>query len=170
MAQESWNISLHYVDKNQDQIVVKRSMDRNSITFLDLVYLIEEKGFSSVDYLYYKKKDQHGKSYLIHIDDSNHVTKMILEHEAEKSVELHVFKEKANNDIALSYPLIEDDGLATRLEDDGLPTGARYASNDGVCKEGAVQPRIGRSQSNYTLNFYIAFLRNYNLACNSFFL
>ena len=36
---------------------MQREMDRDEICFFDLIDLIEGSGYTSVDYLYYKRKD-----------------------------------------------------------------------------------------------------------------
>jgi hypothetical protein len=119
-------------------------MDRTNISFYDLVNLIEGVGFSGIDYLYYRKKYPRGKGHLVHIDNDTHVRKMITDHNKEKRVQLYVYKERANIDVAPSEPQGEDDGPITSFEEeDAFP-------------EGATQTRTSKSQSNYKLklNYY----------------
>jgi hypothetical protein len=144
MAMEIWNINLYYEDENKNHKVLEASMDRTNISFYDLVKLIEGVGFSGIDYLYYRKKYPRGKGHLVHIDNDTHVRKMITEHNKEKRVQLYVYKERANIDVAPSEPQGEDDGPITSFEEeDAFP-------------EGATQTRTSKSQSNYKLklNYY----------------
>lgn len=138
-----WNISLHYEDSKQVQKVIKRSMNRNCISFYDLDILVHEVGFSSLDFLYYKKKGRHGREYLVLIDGDHNVTNMISECEAEKSVNLYLFKERAKNDIAPSDSSVANDVPITGLEDDDCFT------------EAARESTIRKPQG--TLNFYLNF-------------
>jgi hypothetical protein len=144
MAMEIWNINLYYEDENKNHKVLEASMDRTNISFYDLVKLIEGVGFSGIDYLYYRKKYPRGKGHLVHIDNDTHVRKMITEHNKEKRVQLYVYKEMANIDVAPSEPQGEDDGPITSFEEeDAFP-------------ERATQTRTSKSQSNYKLkiNYY----------------
>ncbi|XP_047085314.1 uncharacterized protein LOC124696661 [Lolium rigidum] len=135
MAMEIWNINLYYEDENKNHKVLEASMDRTNISFYDLVNLIEGVGFSGIDYLYYRKKYPRGKGHLVHIDNDTHVRKMITEHNKEKRVQLYVYKERANIDVAPSEPQGEDDGPITSFEEeDAFP-------------EGATQTRTSKSQT-----------------------
>ncbi|KAK1608221.1 hypothetical protein QYE76_031894 [Lolium multiflorum] len=135
MAMEIWNINLYYEDENKNHKVLEASMDRTNISFYDLVKLIEGVGFSGIDYLYYRKKYPRGKGHLVHIDNDTHVRKMITEHNKEKRVQLYVYKERANIDVAPSEPQGEDDGHITSFEEeDAFP-------------ERATQTRTSKSQT-----------------------
>ncbi|XP_047063768.1 uncharacterized protein LOC124671442 [Lolium rigidum] len=117
------------------QNFLEASMDRSNISFYDLVKLIEGVGFSGIDYLYYRKKYPRGKGHLVHIDNDTHVRKMITEHNKEKRVQLYVYKEMANIDVAPSEPQGEDDGPITSFEEeDAFP-------------ERATQTRTSKSQT-----------------------
>ncbi|KAM0854061.1 hypothetical protein ACQ4PT_050670 [Festuca glaucescens] len=135
MAMEIWNINLYYEDENKKHKVLEASMDRTNISFYDLVNLIEGVGFSGIDYLYYRKKYPRGRGHLVHIDNDTHVRKMITEHNKEKRVQLYVYKERVNIDVAPSEPQGEDDGPITSFEEeDAFP-------------EGATQTRTGKLQT-----------------------
>ncbi|CAD6205447.1 unnamed protein product [Miscanthus lutarioriparius] len=57
MAVDNWTINLECDGKAQGHKHVQREMDRDEICFFDLIDLIEGSGYTSVDYLYYKRKD-----------------------------------------------------------------------------------------------------------------
>ena len=116
MAVENWKISLSYDDENHQHKVLEGLMDRTDISYYELVKLIEEVAFSpAYDFLYYRKKYPCGRGYLVCIDNDIHVRKMISEHTNEKKVQLYVFNEEANIDVAPSDPQREDDGPLTSL-------------------------------------------------------
>ncbi|KAE8778381.1 hypothetical protein D1007_48724 [Hordeum vulgare] len=124
---------MSYPDKNQQHHVFELFIDKENIFFYELVLLIEEVGYSpAYDFLYYRKKYPCRKGYLVRIDNDIHVNKMISEHTNEKRVQLYVFREEANIDVAPSDPQHEVDGPATRLED--------------VFDEGAVKTKTMTSQ------------------------
>jgi hypothetical protein len=158
MAMEIWNINLYYEDADKNQKVLETSTDRTNISFYDLVNLIEGVGFSGIDFLYYRKKYPRGRGHLVQIDNDTHVRKMISEHNKEKRVQLYVFRERANIDVAPSEPQHEDDRPITNLEEEDF-------------REGAVQPRTRKSQSNCNLklNNYFASVYNYSLEVQTIF-
>jgi hypothetical protein len=153
MTMEIWNINLYYEDANKKQKVLEASIDRTNISYYDLVNLIERVGFSGIDFLYYRKKYPRGRGHLVHIDNDTHVRKMISEHNNKKRVQLYVFREKANIDVAPLEPQREDDRPITSLEED-----------DAFPKR-AVQPRTRNLQSkcNHKLNNYFASVKKYSL-------
>ncbi|KAE8791152.1 hypothetical protein D1007_34599 [Hordeum vulgare] len=133
MSAESWKICLSYQDENQQHQVFELFINKDNISFYELVLLIEEVGYSpAYDFLYYKKKYPCGKGYLVRIDNDVHVNKMISEHTNEKRIQLYVFREEANIDVAPSDAQHEVDGPAIRLED--------------VFDEGAVKTKTTTSQ------------------------
>ena len=138
MAVENWKISLSYEDENHQHKVLEELMDRTDISYYELVKLIEEVGFSpAYDFLYYRKKYPRGRGYLVRIDNDIHVSRMISEHTNEKKVQLYVFNEEANIDVAPSDPQREDDGPITSLEEEEV-----------VFDKGAAKTRAATSQSN----------------------
>uniref|UniRef100_A0A0D9WL73 Transposase Tnp1/En/Spm-like domain-containing protein n=1 Tax=Leersia perrieri TaxID=77586 RepID=A0A0D9WL73_9ORYZ len=64
-------------------------MDRDEICFYNLIDLIEQYGYSAVDYLYYKQKDS-----LVVIEQDPEVMKMLNECESKKMGSLFVTKER----------------------------------------------------------------------------
>ncbi|XP_044367650.1 uncharacterized protein [Triticum aestivum] len=138
MDVEKWKISLSYEDENHQHKVLEGLMDRTDISYYELVKLIEEVGFSpAYDFLYYRKKYPRGRGYLVRIDNDIHVSRMISEHTNEKKVQLYVFNEEANIDVAPSDPQREDDGPITSLEEEEV-----------VFDKGAAKTRAATSQSN----------------------
>ncbi|XP_039822239.1 uncharacterized protein LOC120684443 isoform X2 [Panicum virgatum] len=64
-------------------------MDRDEICFFNLIELIEEYGYTSIDYLYYKKKDN-----LVALQGDTDVMKMLEENESKKNVSLFVTRQR----------------------------------------------------------------------------
>jgi len=73
----------------KDEIWVQREMDRDEICFFNLIELIEEYGYTSIDYLYYKKRDG-----LVALQWDTDVMKMLEENESEKNVSLFVTRQR----------------------------------------------------------------------------
>ncbi|CAD6204696.1 unnamed protein product [Miscanthus lutarioriparius] len=74
MAVDNWTINLECDGKAEGQKHVQRQMDRDRICFFDLIDMIEGSGYTSVDYLYYKRKDS-----LVVIEQDSDVMKMLNE-------------------------------------------------------------------------------------------
>ena len=75
--------------------------------------MIEGVGFSAIHFLYYKKKYLRGRGHLVHIDEDSHMGEMTCEHNNEKRVQLYVFMERANVDVAPSEPQRDDENGST---------------------------------------------------------
>jgi len=75
--------------KLKDINMCKGKMDRDEICFFDLIDLIEGSGYTSVDYLYYKRKDS-----LVVIQQDSDVMEMLNECESEKTVNLFVTRQR----------------------------------------------------------------------------
>uniref|UniRef100_A0ACD5X264 Uncharacterized protein n=1 Tax=Avena sativa TaxID=4498 RepID=A0ACD5X264_AVESA len=102
MAMEIWNFNLYYKDENQQHKVLEASLDRTDVSYYDLVRMIEGVGFKAIDLLYHRKKYPRGRGHLVHINNDSHVSKMISEYNNEKKVQLYVYKERVNIDVAPS--------------------------------------------------------------------
>uniref|UniRef100_A0ACD5ZX03 Uncharacterized protein n=1 Tax=Avena sativa TaxID=4498 RepID=A0ACD5ZX03_AVESA len=120
MAMEIWNFNLYYKDENQQHKVLEASLDRTDVSFYDLIKMIEGVGFKAIDFLYYRKKYPRGRGHLVHIDNDSHVRKMISEYNNEKRVQLYVYKERVNIDVAPSDTQREDDVPITSLEEEDV--------------------------------------------------
>jgi hypothetical protein len=68
---------------------VTREIDRDEICYFNLRELVREFGYTSIDYLYYKKRDG-----LVAIELDTDVMAMLKEHETEKEVSLFVTKQR----------------------------------------------------------------------------
>ena len=75
--------------KLKDINMCKGKMDRDEICFFDLIDLIEGFRYTSVDYLYYKRKDS-----LVVIQQDSDVMEMLNECESEKTVNLFVTRQR----------------------------------------------------------------------------
>uniref|UniRef100_A0A8I6X7U3 Uncharacterized protein n=1 Tax=Hordeum vulgare subsp. vulgare TaxID=112509 RepID=A0A8I6X7U3_HORVV len=101
MAKDMLAIYLHYEDVNRETKILQRSMMRRDVSYDDLILMIEEVGFQTIDFLYYTKKTRLGNPYFIHIYDQHHVMKMLSDPDiVKKVVHMYVSKEKAGDDIA----------------------------------------------------------------------
>ncbi|CAD6204846.1 unnamed protein product [Miscanthus lutarioriparius] len=74
MAVDNWTINLECDGKAEGHKYVQREMDRDEICFFELIDLIEGSGYTSVDYLYYKRKDS-----LVVIQQDSDVMEMLNE-------------------------------------------------------------------------------------------
>jgi hypothetical protein len=89
MAVDNWTINLECDGKAEGHKYVQRQMDRDQICFFDLIDMIEGSGYTSVDYLYYKRKDS-----LVVIEQDSDVMKMLNECESTKTVNLFVTRQR----------------------------------------------------------------------------
>ena len=89
MAEDIWTLNLVCEGAARGQENVQREMDRDEICFFNLVALIEEYGYTSIDYLYYKKKDN-----LVALQLDTDVMKMLEENESKKNVSLFVTRQR----------------------------------------------------------------------------
>ena len=89
MAAEIWTINLTCDGAELGQEYVQREMDKDEICFFNLIDMIKEYGYTSMDNLYYKSKDG-----MVVIEFDNNVMEMLEEYESEKEVTLFVTREK----------------------------------------------------------------------------
>ena len=89
MAEDIWTLNLVCEGAARGQENVQREMDRDEICFFNLIELIEEYGYTSIDYLYYKKKDN-----LVALQLDTDVMKMLEENESKKNVSLFVTRQR----------------------------------------------------------------------------
>jgi hypothetical protein len=89
MAVDNWTISLQFDGTAKGEKHVQMEMDKDEICYFNLIDLIQQYGYSSVDYLYYKAKGR-----LVVIEQDPQVMEMLNECESEKMVSLFVTKER----------------------------------------------------------------------------
>jgi hypothetical protein len=87
-----------------------------------------------------RRKDPQGNSYLVHIDDQSFAVKILSDPEIDKTVHLHVSKEKASDDIP--PPSNRND-----VAPSNHPNGRALLLDGGVSTEGAEQLTVRRPQS-----------------------
>ncbi|GJN34816.1 hypothetical protein PR202_gb23513 [Eleusine coracana subsp. coracana] len=114
MAEDIWTINLECDGADVGDKYVQRKMDRDHISFFDLIALIEEHGYKSIDYLYYKRKDRGLRASLVPIIVDTDVTNMINEHEKEKKVYLFVTREKVIEKNSVSISTTESNEQPTK--------------------------------------------------------
>jgi hypothetical protein len=85
MSADIWTINLVCEGAAPGQENVQREMDRDEICFFNLIDLIEEYGYTSIDYLYYKRRDS-----LVALQLDTDVMEMLEENESKKNVSLFV--------------------------------------------------------------------------------
>ena len=77
--------------------------------------MVESVGFNiALDYLYYRVKNAHGRAQLVPIEHAPEVERMISLHNNEKNINLYVFREKPNIDIATPGSQSVDESGSTR--------------------------------------------------------
>nr|XP_051216774.1 uncharacterized protein LOC127334370 isoform X2 [Lolium perenne] len=86
-----------------------------------------------------RQKDPQGNSYLVHIDDQSFAVKILSDPEIDKTVHLHVSKEKASDDIP--PPSNRND-----VAPSNHPNGRALLLDGGVSTEGAEQLTVRRPQ------------------------
>jgi hypothetical protein len=91
------------------------TIDRTDICYIELISMIETVGFhGAFDYLYYRVKNAHGRAQFIPIKHAPEVERIISLHNNEKKINLYVFREKPNVDIATPGSQSVDESGSTR--------------------------------------------------------
>ncbi|CAL5005152.1 unnamed protein product [Urochloa decumbens] len=85
MAADIWTLNLQCEGAADGQQYVQRKMAKDEICFFNLVALIEEYGYTSIDYIYYKSRER-----LVFIQLDTDVMKMLRDNESKKEVNLLV--------------------------------------------------------------------------------
>ncbi|CAA0832892.1 Unknown protein [Striga hermonthica] len=89
MAEDMWTINLLCDGADKGEKRVQNKMDRDEICYFNLMEMIEHYGYSSVDYIYYRRNDGH-----VAIEQDAQVMEMLEECESQKSVSLFVTKQR----------------------------------------------------------------------------
>ncbi|CAN6163246.1 unnamed protein product [Urochloa humidicola] len=89
MAEDIWTINLQCEGAPRGHEYVQREMDKDEICFFNLVALIEEHGYTSVDYIYYKRRDG-----LVAIQYDTDVMEMLQDNESKKEISLLVMRQR----------------------------------------------------------------------------
>lgn len=114
MAEDSWTINLECDGADVGDKYVQRKMGRGYVSFFDLIALIEEYGYKSIDYLYYKRNERGSRASLVPIIVDTDVTNMIKEHEKEKKVYLFVTREEVTVKKSVSISTTKSNEEPTR--------------------------------------------------------
>ncbi|CAL5017629.1 unnamed protein product [Urochloa decumbens] len=85
MAADIWTLNLQCEGAPHGQQYVQRKMAKDEICFFNLVALIEDYGYTSIDYIYYKSRER-----LVFIQLDTDVMKMLRDNESKKEVNLLV--------------------------------------------------------------------------------
>jgi hypothetical protein len=89
MVEDIWTPHFEHEGAAPEQGYVTREIDRDEICYFNLRELVREFGYTSIDYLYYKKRDG-----LVAIELDTDVMAMLKEHETEKEVSLFATKQR----------------------------------------------------------------------------
>ena len=89
MASDVWTLHLECEGAAPGQEHVERQMDKDMICFFNLMEFVEEYGYTSIDYLYYKRRDS-----LVAIEWDSNVMEMLKDNETTKEVSLFVTKQR----------------------------------------------------------------------------
>ncbi|CAA0839637.1 Unknown protein [Striga hermonthica] len=89
MVEDMWTINLLCDGADKGEKRVQKKMDRDEICYFNLMEMIEHYGYTSVDYIYYRRKDG-----LVAIEQDPQVMKMLEECESQKMVSLFVTKQR----------------------------------------------------------------------------
>ena len=94
---------------------MEATIERTDICYMELINMIESVGFSSaLHFLYYRVKNAHGRGQLVPIEHGTEMERMISLHNNEKNINLYVFREKPNVDIATPGSQSVDESGSTR--------------------------------------------------------
>ena len=107
MAEDMWTINLVCDGADEGQKRVQKEMDKDEICYFNLMEMIEHYGYTSVDYIYYRRKDG-----LVAIEQDPQVMDMLAECESQKMVSLFVTKQRlatlaptnSNKELSKSKP------------------------------------------------------------------
>uniref|UniRef100_A0A0E0LTK6 PB1-like domain-containing protein n=1 Tax=Oryza punctata TaxID=4537 RepID=A0A0E0LTK6_ORYPU len=116
MAEDTWTLILQLNGATPENEYVQKEMDKDILCFFNLVGLVEDCGFTAMDYMYYKWREGSGTATLVGIQSDNDVTRMLAEFESEKKVRLCVMKEKAGVDSRVSITPLKVSGEMPRSE------------------------------------------------------
>jgi hypothetical protein len=89
MAMDIWTLNLECDGQAEGHKHELSEMDRHDICFFNLIELIKHYGYTSVDYLYYRRKDS-----LVVLQQDPKVMEMLNECEKKKMVSLFVMKQR----------------------------------------------------------------------------
>ncbi|KAM0916913.1 hypothetical protein ACQ4PT_009918 [Festuca glaucescens] len=88
---EVWDIRFHFTGEDN----LERTLTRSDITVLNLLALVEQRGYGIRDYMYYVKEKGKGKKGMEVVDSMSKVDKMLELYDSEKVLNLTVVKHKA---------------------------------------------------------------------------
>lgn len=88
MAEDTWTIILQLDGAAPEHELVQREMDKDLLCFFNLIGLIQEYGFTALDYMYYKKRESSSMATLVGIQTDSDVQRMVAAHESEKKVRM----------------------------------------------------------------------------------
>lgn len=118
MAEDTWTIILQLDGAAPEHELVQREMDKDLLCFFNLIGLIQEYGFTALDYMYYKKRESSSMATLVGIQTDSDVQRMVAAHESEKKVRICVKREKACVDSRVSITPVKSSNEMARSESD----------------------------------------------------
>ncbi|CAA0839632.1 Unknown protein [Striga hermonthica] len=89
MVEDMWTINLLCDGADKGEKRVQKKMDRDEICYFNLMEMFEHYGYTSVDYIYYRRKDG-----LVAIEQDPQIMEMLEECESQKMVSLFVIKQR----------------------------------------------------------------------------
>jgi hypothetical protein len=106
MEDVSWTLSFFMKDAPPSENFLEERMERDLICYFDIFDLIKKYGYTTGDDLYCKR-DGHGhrKACLVKISNDKDVAKMLLEHEADKKLNIFVEKHGASVKTRVAGPI-----------------------------------------------------------------
>jgi hypothetical protein len=106
------------------------TIDMTDISYIELISMIETVGFHiAFDYLYYRVKNAHGRAQLVPIENVSQVETMVSMLNKEKNIDLYVFKEKPNVDIATPGSQSTDESVSNRKKPGYIVLGYAFIPN-----------------------------------------
>ena len=104
MEDVSWTLNLYLKDAPPGDNFLEQKMDRDLICYFDIFGLVEKYGYTTRDNLYCKRDGNgHRKACLVKINNDSDVGKMLLEHEADRKLNLFVEKHSASMNTVVDF-------------------------------------------------------------------
>jgi hypothetical protein len=98
-----WEIRFHFSGEDN----LERTISRSDITVLNLLALVEQRGYGIRDYMYYVKERGKGKEGMEVVDSMAKVHEMLELYDSEKVLNITVVKDKAEWPIGLNREDVE---------------------------------------------------------------
>lgn len=91
MADEFWTLKFYMKDAPSGEKFLEERMDKDLISYFDILGIIEKQGYTSMDYLFCRRYSR-PRSELVEIINDLDVSRMVCEHEVDQKLSFYVSK------------------------------------------------------------------------------